>query len=67
MCLRKLQDFRLESPQGKGADYMLKVHCAQTVFGFQQRANMETNKGADWLGAIGSVATKPCGKHMVIR
>jgi hypothetical protein len=25
---------------------------AQTMFGFQQRANMETNKAGDWLGAI---------------
>ena len=22
------------------------------MFGFQQRANIETNKGGDWLGAI---------------
>jgi hypothetical protein len=22
------------------------------MFGFQQRTNMETNKGSDWLGAI---------------
>jgi hypothetical protein len=22
------------------------------MFGFQQRTNMETNKGGDWLGAI---------------
>jgi hypothetical protein len=28
-------------------DYILKVHSAQTMFGFQQRANMETNKGDD--------------------
>jgi hypothetical protein len=25
---------------------------AQTMFGFQQRTNMETNKGNDWLEAI---------------
>ena len=51
----------------KGQLYMLKVHYAQAMFGFQQRTNMETNKGTDWLGAIRSVTTKPCGKHMAIR
>ena len=53
--------------QFQGADYILKAHCTRTVFGFQQRANMETNKGANWLEAIRSVTTKPCDKHMVIR
>jgi hypothetical protein len=24
----------------------------QTMFGFQQGTNMETNKGGNWLGAI---------------
>jgi hypothetical protein len=52
MYLRKLQDFRLENPQGKGVDCIQKVHSTQTMFGFQQRTNMETNKGDDWLGAI---------------
>ena len=51
----------------RGRLYILKAHCAWTVFGFQQRTNMETNKGTDWLGAIGSVTTKPCGKYMAIR
>ena len=51
MYLRKLQDFRLENPQGRGMDYILKAHSAQTMFGFQQRTNMETNKSNDWLGA----------------
>ena len=37
------------------------------MFNFQQRANMKTNKGTNWLGAIGSVTMKPCGKHMAIR
>ena len=67
MYLRKLWDFRLENPQERGTDYILMAHCARTMFGFQQRTNMETNKSTDWLGAIGSVTTKPCGKHMVIR
>jgi hypothetical protein len=31
---------------------MLKVHSARTMFGFQQRTNMETNKSDDWLGVI---------------
>ena len=62
-----LWDFRLENPQGGDRLYILKVHCAWTMFGSQQRTNMETNKGTDWLGAIGSVTTKPCGKRMAIR
>jgi hypothetical protein len=33
-------------------DYILKVHSAQTMFGFQQRTNMKTNKSNDWLEAI---------------
>jgi hypothetical protein len=36
----KLQDFRLENPQGKGADYIRKAHSAQTMFGFQQGTNI---------------------------
>jgi hypothetical protein len=35
-----------------GADYIRKVHCTWAMFGSQQRANMETNKGGDWLDAI---------------
>ena len=60
---------QLSNTQVCGGDrlYILKTHCARTVFGFQQRTNMETNKGADWLGTIRSVTTKPCGKRMVIR
>ena len=45
--LRKFQDFMLENPQGKVVDYILKVHRTQTVFCFQQRTNMETNKDSD--------------------
>jgi hypothetical protein len=52
MYLRKLRDFRLENPQGGGMDYILKVHGAWTMFGSQQRTNMETNKTNNWLGAI---------------
>ena len=37
-----------------GTDYILKAHSAQTVLGFQQRTNMETNKSNNWLGAITS-------------
>jgi hypothetical protein len=36
----------------RGGEYILKAHSTQTVFGFQQRTNMETNKGDNWLEAI---------------
>jgi hypothetical protein len=50
--LRKLQDFKLRRFLREGADNIQKTSHAQTMFGFQQRTNMETNKGHDWLRAI---------------
>ena len=36
----------------KGTHYIPKAHSAQTMFGLQQRTNMETNNSDNWLGVI---------------
>ena len=48
----------------RGQLYILKVCCAWTMFGFQQKTNMKTNKGTNWLDISGQhFMCQICGSY----